>query len=242
MTVGAFVIRHRIAILGTTALLTAAGAVAAVRMPVSIFPEVAFHRITLIARAPNLPIEQTVTSLTQPLESAMASVPDVQTIRSNTTRGGAQLDLLFAWDTDMVTALTTVQTAMEETRGVLPTDAELDARLLDTSAFPIIGVAVSTTQHTLGELSDFAIYEAAPQLKTIPGVFRVDLEGAKVREYTLVVDPAALAAHHLDLAAVEAAVRSATTVSAAGQTRDDHQRYACGHGRPVGGRCLLPSG
>jgi len=223
MTVGAFVVRHRTAILGTTALLAAAGAIAAARLPVSIFPEVAFHRITLIARVPNLPVELTVTSLTQPLENAMASVPDVQTIRSTTTRGGTQLDLLFGWDTEMVTALTTVQAAMEEARGVLPADADLDARLVDTSAFPIIGVAVSSPQHTLGELSDFAIYDAAPQLKTIPGVFRVDLEGAKVREYALVVDPAALAAHHLDLAAVEAAVRSATTVAAAGQARNAHQ-------------------
>jgi multidrug efflux pump subunit AcrB len=95
--------------------------------------------------------------------------------------------------------------------------------MMDTSAFPIVGVAVSSNQRSLAELSDFVIYDAAPQLRIIPGVYRVDLAGAKVREYALVIDPAALTAHHLDLAAVETAVRSATTVTAVGQARDGPQ-------------------
>ena len=223
MSLGELVSRNRTAILGITMLLAVAGAGAAARLPVALFPEVVFHRISLIARAGNLPIEQTVTAVTQPLENAMAGVLGVETIRSMTTRGGAQLDLVFGWDTDMARALQLVQAAMEETRAVLPAGSELEARLLDTSAFPIVGVAVSSKQLSLAELSDFVIYDAAPQLRIIPGVYRVDLAGAKVREYALVIDPAALTAHHLDLAAVETAVRSATTVSAVGQAHDGPQ-------------------
>ena len=223
MTLGERVQHNRTAILGITMLLVGAGAMAAARMPVSIFPEVAFHRVTVIARAGNLPVEQTVTALTQPLESAMAGVLGIETIRSMTTRGGAQLDLVFGWEVDMPRALQMVQAAIEEARGALPAGSDLQARLLDTSAFPIVGVAVSSTARSLADVSDLVIYEAAPALRTIPGVYRVDLDGAKVREYALTVDPAALAAHHLDLAAVEAAVRGANIVAAAGRVRDGHQ-------------------
>ena len=72
-------------------------------------------------------------------------------------------------------------------------------------------------------MSDFVIYEAAPQLRTIAGVYRVELNGAKVREYALTVDPAALVAHRLDLAAVEAAVRNANIIAAGGRVRDGYQ-------------------
>ena len=51
MTLVERVQHNRTAILGITALLVGAGAMAAARMPVSIFPEVAFHRVTVIARA-----------------------------------------------------------------------------------------------------------------------------------------------------------------------------------------------
>lgn len=223
MSLGALVSGNRTAILGITALLAAAGVLAAWSMPVSIFPEVAFHRVTLIARAGNLPVEQTVTALTQPLENEMTTVPGIERIRSMTTRGGTQLDLVFGWDSDMGVALQAVLGAADSVRGELPPDTEFEGRLLDTSAFPIVGVAVSAPNGSLAQLSDFVIYDAAPQFRTIPGVYRVDLDGAKVREYALVVDPPALAAHRLDLAAVEAAVRSSNLVAAAGQARDGHE-------------------
>ncbi|MFN8640671.1 MAG: efflux RND transporter permease subunit [Candidatus Binatia bacterium] len=223
MALGDLVSRNRTAILGLTALLTAAGAVAAALMPVAIFPEVAFHRITLIARAGDLPVAQTVTAVTTPLENAMTSVPGLQTIRSMTTHGGAQLDLVFDWGTDMGDALQTVLGVADETAAELPPGSQFEGRLLDTSAFPIVGIAVTSTHHDLGELSDLVLYEVAPQLRTIAGVYRVDLNNAKLREYAVTVDPDALKAHRLDLSAIEAAVRDGTTIASAGQGVDGHE-------------------
>lgn len=223
MTLGQFIGRNRTAILGLTALLFGAGLWAASTMPVAIFPEVAFHRIAIIARAGNLPVEQTLTAVTQPLESALTGVLGLQTIRSLTTRGGTQLDLVFGWNDDMLRALQLAQAAMETTRSVLPSGVELEARLLDTSAFPIVGIAVTSKQRSLAQMSDFVIYEAAPQFRTIPGVYRVELSGAKIREYTLTVDPAALVQHRLDLATVEAAIRNSNVIAAGGQVGDGYQ-------------------
>ncbi|MGD0948729.1 MAG: efflux RND transporter permease subunit [Candidatus Binatia bacterium] len=223
MTLGGFISRNRTAILGITLLLVAAGVWAALTIPVSIFPEVAFHRITVIARAGNLPVEQTLTAVTQPLENALAGILGVQIIRSMTSRGGAQLDLLFDWDADMQRGLQLVQAAMEQASGELPAGTQFEARLLDTSAFPIVGIAVTSHERSLAELSDFVIYEAAPRMRTIPGVYRVELNGAKIREYALTVDPVALTQHHLDLAAVEAAVHNANLIAASGQVRDGYQ-------------------
>jgi CzcA family heavy metal efflux pump len=222
MRLGRFISRNRTAILGITTLLVAAGVWAASTMPVSIFPEVAFHRITVIARAGSLPVEQTLTTLTQPLENALSGVLGVETIRSMTTSGGVQLDLVFGWNDDMQRSLQLVNAAMEEIRGSLPAGTELEARLLDTSAFPIVGVAVTSQQRTLAQMSDFVIYEAAPQMRTIPGVYRVELNGAKIREYTLTVDPAALVQHRLDLAQVETAIHNASQIAAAGFVRDGY--------------------
>ena len=222
MSLGGLISRNRTAILGITLLLVAAGVWAALTMPVSIFPEVAFHRITVIARAGNLPVEQTLTAVNQPLENALAGILGVQTIRSMTTRGGVQLDLLFDWNTNMQAALQLVQAAMEQASGEMPAGTEFEARLLDTSAFPILGIAVTSHERGLAQLSDFVIYEAAPRMRTIPGVYRVELNGAKIREYALTVDPLALTQHHLDLAAVEAAVRNANLIAASGQVRDGY--------------------
>jgi len=221
--IGDFIHRNRVAILGLTLLSVLAGLWAASNMPVAIFPEVAFHRISLIARTGDLPVEQTLTAVTRPLENALTGILGVETIRSLTTRGGTQLDLVFGWRDDMLRALQLVQGAMEEARGELPANTQMEARILDTSAFPIIGIAVTVRQRTLAQLSDFVIYDAAPQLRTIPGVYRVELNGAKLREYALTVDPTALVQHHFDLTAVEAAIRNANVIASGGQVRDGYQ-------------------
>jgi CzcA family heavy metal efflux pump len=240
MTLGRLVSHNRTAILGITALLVVAGIWAAATMPVSIFPEVAFHRISIIARAGNLPVEQTLTAVTQPLENALTGILGVETIRSMTTRGGVQLDLIFGWSEDMQRALERVQAGMEETRSVLPPDTEFEARILDTSAFPIVGVAVTSRQRSLAQLSDFVIYEAAPQLRTIDGVYRVELNGARIREYALTLDPVALMQHRLDLAAVETAVRNSNVIAAGGQVRDGyHLALTVVHGQGSDLKSLL---
>ena len=222
MNLGGFINRNRTAILGITVLLVVAGGWAATTMPVSIFPEVAFHRITIVGHAAQLPVEQTLTTLTEPLENALSGVLGVRTIRSVTTSGGAQLSLVFDWNQDMQAALQRVQGAMEEIRGSLPPATELEARLLDTSAFPIVGIAVTSEQRTLAQMSDFVTYEAAPQFRTIAGVYRVELNGAKIREYTLRIDPTALVQHRLELAKVQAALRQASEMGAAGLVRDGY--------------------
>jgi CzcA family heavy metal efflux pump len=223
MTLGDLVGRNRAAIFGLTAFLAIGGAIAAAHMPVAIFPEVTFHRITVIAHTAPLPVEHTVSVLTQPLETAAAGVLGVESIRSTTSRGSAQLDLLVSPQTNMVTALQMVQAAVEQARPELPPDTAVETRPLDTSAFPIIDIAVSSSERTLADVSDLARYEIAPQLRTIAGVYRVDLQGAKVREYAVIVDPDALTARHLDLAAIENAIRNASIVAPAGQVRDGHQ-------------------
>ena len=128
MTLGHLITHNRTAILGVTMLLVAAGLWAAATMPVAILPEVAFHRISLIARAGHLPVEQTLTAVTQPVENALTGILGVETIRSMTTRGGAQVDLLFGEDQDMQRALQLVQTAMEQIRPVLPAAGKPTAR------------------------------------------------------------------------------------------------------------------
>src|SRR5882724_5620934 len=232
--------KRRTAILGLVALATAVGAFAAWTLPVSIFPEVTFHRIGIIARHGSLPVDQTLTTLTEPLESELAGVLGLEMIRSQTTRGGVEIDLRFGWAEDMSRALQLVQSAVDQARTSLPTETEIETQPLDSSAFPVVGIAVSTRTRSLAEISDFVPYEAAPELRSLPGVYRVEAKGAKVREYAVTLDPVALAQHKLALPAIESAIQGATEITAAGRIRDGYQLVlASVSGRASDARSLL---
>ena len=215
--------RNRAAILWLTAAGTMAGGWISTRIPVSILPEVAFRRVGVIARASDLPVEQTLTTLTQPLEQALSGVLGVERIRSQTSRGGVEIDLRFSEGTDMLRARDLVQATANEARRDLPESTEIEARLLETSVFPILTIGVSSQRRPLPEVSDFVRYELAPELRMIPGVQRVEFDGAQIKEYRLAIDPQALLFHKLDLSTVEAAVRGANVIASSGAVQDGHQ-------------------
>src|SRR5206468_1182751 len=170
--------RHRHALLVPRSVLLASSAAARGTVMVAAGGAAVRTRVRLglgvIAHAGHLPVEQTLTTVTQPLEAALTTVPGLERIISQTSRGGVQIDLTYAWSTDMLPTLQRVQAAMEEVRPSLPPGGDMEARLLDTSAFPIVGIAVTSRERSLAQMSDFVIYEAAPRFRTLPGVYRVE--------------------------------------------------------------------
>ncbi len=52
-----------------------------------------------------MPVEQMQITITKPIEDAVNSVPGLQTVRSNTSRGSAEVSLFFDWNVDMFRTL-----------------------------------------------------------------------------------------------------------------------------------------
>ena len=57
------------------------------RMQTSLFPEITFPKIKIIADAGQQPVKKMMITVTRELENAVKQVPDLQMIRSTTSRG-----------------------------------------------------------------------------------------------------------------------------------------------------------
>ena len=95
-------------------LLGALGVYAMLRMPSGIYPEVAFPRISVIAKTPGLAVKDIEISITRPVEEQVSIVLGVVRVRSKTVRGASELSIDFAPGTDMVQALNDVRARMAE--------------------------------------------------------------------------------------------------------------------------------
>src|SRR5438128_12301334 len=83
-----------------TALLTAGGIYSYPRMPSSVYPEVTFPRIAVVARVSGLDVRTMEVKVTQPLEQAVSTVIGVAQVRAKTIRGGSELSIDFNPGTD----------------------------------------------------------------------------------------------------------------------------------------------
>src|SRR5580692_9659969 len=94
------------------AVLTIAGIYAALQVPISVFPKTSFPRVVIGIDNGVMPVEQMEVTITRPIEDAVNSVPGLETVRSITSRGSAEVSLFFDWNENMFRTLQLVDAAV----------------------------------------------------------------------------------------------------------------------------------
>src|SRR5262249_7897106 len=93
----AFAARQNRGTAAARALMALAGLLLALRLPAAILPEVTFPRITIIADSGERPAEEMVRLVTRPVEESLRRVPEIEEIRSTTSRGSTEIQIDCDW-------------------------------------------------------------------------------------------------------------------------------------------------
>ena len=220
-----FVVRHSKAIYFMVLALCLAGAYSASTMPSSVFPQTNFPRVVIEVDNGIMPSDEMMAKVTRPIEEGMKDIQGVTSVRSATGRGSGTVDVFFGWSTDMVQAETFVLTRLSQLRNNLPATASTRVHRLNFSAFPIVGISLTSSTHTIAEMWETANYDIRPRFLRIPGVARVDLSGGSAPEFQIVVDPARLQALNLSLSQISDELIKTNLVASAGLKEQGHSLY-----------------
>jgi CzcA family heavy metal efflux pump len=237
-SLGRFATRHALSITFIAAALCLAGVFAALRTPSSVFPQTDFPRVVILVNNGIMPASEMMATITRPIEEAMKEIPGVTTVRSATARGSAQINLFFHWNVDMVQSELYVLGRLSEIRADLPATASTEVSRVTFSAFPVIGISLTSSSRNLMDLWETANYKLKPLFLQIAGVARVELTGGHVPEYHVIVDPLKLQAAHLGLQDVCDALTKNNLVAPAGMIEENYHLYLT----TVDGRVHSPDG
>ncbi|HZE75321.1 MAG TPA: efflux RND transporter permease subunit [Gemmatimonadales bacterium] len=223
MTVASLALRHRAAIWFSVGLLAAGGVWALVALPAGIYPEVTYPRIAVVARGGTFEAEEMTVAVTRPLEEAVSGVVDLRRIRAHTVRGAAEVSLDFRPRADMQFALSQVQGRLATLRPSLPAGVELSAERLTPSVFPILQYELTGADPlVLRDLADFVV---RPRLAGLPDAGQVEVQGGRVREISVQLDPVRLVANHLGVDQVAQAIAATDQAAAVGRVDRDYRQY-----------------
>ena len=225
MSITAWMQRHRRSLLFLLLMLTIGGLASALRMPVALFPNVAFPRVQLTLDAGDRPAGQMAIEVTTPVEEAIRRVRGVRDVRSTTGRGSADVAVTFDWGADMSAALQEVNAAAGQILPKLPAGTQLSTRRMDPTTFPVLAYSLRSHALSPSALHDLAEYQLRPLLSGISGVAQVEVQGGEVAEFHADVDPGKLRALNLSLSDVAAAVSHAATIQAMGRVSDHYKLY-----------------
>ena len=217
--------RHTRSILFVIVVLALGGIFSAFALPVSLFPRVSFPRIEVNINAGERPASRMAVAVTYPVERTLREIPGVESVRSTTSRGSAEIYINFGWGTKMARALLQVQGQINGILPKLPSDTTFRAKRMDLTNFPVLGYSLTSKTVSQVALRDMAEYKIRPLLSTIRGVSRVQVQGGAIREYRVVVDPQRIQALGLTLSDVARALAASNILSSVGKIQDHDRLY-----------------
>lgn len=199
------------------------GAYVSTTIPVSVFPSTNFPRIVIGVDAGVMPIDQMTVTVTRPIEQAVNSVQGLQSVRSITSRGEAEVDLYFDWNVDMFQTLQRVDAAVARVQAELPPGTKIDAHRLTFASFPILGYSLTSETVPQTQLWEKATYDIAPRLNRLNGVATVLVQGGQEPEIHITPDPAKLLETSSTVTDILNAVKAANLIDSPGLFERNHQ-------------------
>src|SRR5215813_10825551 len=217
--------RHSTSIIFLIIVLAIIGIYEAFQIPVAVFPTTNFPLIKIGVDNGVMPIEQMEVTITRPLEQAVSIVPGLESVRSITSRGSAEIDLFFNWNINMILTLQLVDAAVSRIQSSLPPTAKIETFRMDFSSFPIIGYSLTSDKVPQTDLWELATYDIKPRLNRLNGVAMVQVQGGQEPEFHVTVDPAKMLRAQVSVNDVLNAINRSNIIDSPGLMTRSHQLF-----------------
>ena len=176
-------------------------------LPVKQFPNVSFPAVTVTVTQNGAAPGEMETQITRPIEDALASIPNVKTVRSSVVQGASTTTLEFELGEDLQKVTDQVRSKVDQARAQLPREIdEPTVQRLEIDSAPIMTYAVAAPGRSQADLSWFIDDYVSRTLQGEKGVAQVARIGGMNREINVVVDPDRLTANGLTATALNAAL------------------------------------
>ena len=153
------------------------------QIQVSLFPEITFPKLKVIADNGEQPVDKMMVTVTRPLEDAIKQVPDLKILRSTTSRGTCEISAFLNWGADINVNQQLLESRISQIKNSLPPDVQIQVEKMNPSILPVIGFTVESDKKSPIELNLIATYIIKPFLSQIDGVSSVGIIGGKTKEY-----------------------------------------------------------
>ena len=220
-----FFITHKNPLTVVLVLIILGGAFAYSKMQSSLFPEITFPKIKIIADASLQPVDKMMISVTRPLENAIKQIPDLKSIRSITSRGSCEISAYINWNADVDLSQQHIEARIGEIRNTLPPDLSITVEKMNPSILPVMGYTLESHNRSPIELKQLAVYTIKPFLSQVEGVSSVRIIGGKTKEYWLLMDAAKMSSLGVTPDAISTALNATNFIKSNGFLADYRFMY-----------------
>ncbi|NVN13224.1 efflux RND transporter permease subunit, partial [Nguyenibacter vanlangensis] len=196
-------------------LLAAIGAI--LGLPVESVPDISPRQVLVSVVAPGLATEEVERLITFPIETSMAGIPGMNDLRSVSRSGVSVVYVQFDDDTDIDLDRTRVNERIQQARSLISVPGlSINMGPLATGMGEIMQVQIRGPHQSLMDLNRLMNWVVVPQLKLVPGVVDVNVNGGAEETYQVAIDQARLTAYGLSVSEIYRAVDANNAASGGG--------------------------
>jgi CzcA family heavy metal efflux pump len=220
-----FFVTYKSPLLVLIFLILAGGIYSYTKIQSALFPQITFPKIKIIADAGQQPVNQMTVGVTKILEGAVKRVPDLQVLKSTTSRGSCEISAFMDWNVNVDLAKQQIESSVNEVRNQLPQDINISVEKMNPSILPVMGYSLNSTSKDPIELKQLALYTIKPFLSQVPGVSEVRIIGGQDKEFRVVMNQAMMARLGITPASVEQAINNTNFIKSNGYSSDFRYLY-----------------
>lgn len=187
----------------TLLLLSFWGVLSFILLPKQYNPEIVAPAFVVVTEFPGASAQETRELLTRRIEDALAELQHIDDITSQSSADGkSAITVKFIVGSSQENAVIALNQKLQDIKASLPQGiSEPIVQSISPDDVPILDIGLSS--HTLSEssLRKLAI-DIIDELKTLPGVSKVEVKGGRVNHIQIEINAAALAARGLSLSEV----------------------------------------
>ncbi|MBS1571181.1 MAG: efflux RND transporter permease subunit, partial [Bacteroidetes bacterium] len=191
----------------------------------SLFPQITFPKIKIIADAGQQPVDQMAIAVTRPLENAIKQVPNLEVLKSTTSRGSCEISAFMSWNANIDISQQQIEAKINEVKNQLPPDVGITVEKMNPSILPIMGYSLTSKSLTPIELKQLALYTIKPFLSQVNGISDVRVIGGQDKEYWAVLNPEMMTRLGLTPALVAQALNNTNFIKSNGYSSDYRYLY-----------------
>jgi copper/silver efflux system protein len=221
----AWSLRNKVFVVAAAALMLAAGAWTAYRMPVDVFPDLTAPTVTVLTEAHGMAPEEVEALVAFPIETAVNGATGVRRVRSSNAQGISVVWVEFDWGTDIFRARQIVSEKLQTVAASLPVGIAAPVLAPVSSVMGEIMMIGLTGPQTPAELRTVADWTIRRRLLAVPGIAQVIPIGGGVKQYQVLADPSRMLATKVSLSEVVAAARGSNANASGGVYMDKGQEY-----------------
>ena len=221
MNLPKFSVNRPITVLMLFIALIVIGIISYQGLGLDLLPDMSFPISAIMVSYPGVAPEEIETLITIPLEEAVSTMNQIDTINSYSREGSSVIMLSFQWGTDMDIVSLEIREKIDMVKSLLPDDAS-DPTVFkaDPSMMPMMVMGMGSDQYALDELEKYAQDIVKPRLERLEGIAQASVGGGLEREILVSLNSEKIRANQITLDQVVMSLRRENINLPAGTVRD----------------------